>query len=282
MGSMRKGLAAIVAMVLVVSLGLLALALPSWVSNAVVDSEWDGRVKRVQGDLGLWGLCADVDFDNAKVLIPGMESVADFSMRTCYSYFWPIETDIVRIDTVIKRDAYATSICDHFHTNNVRASKALAIMTGMSSSSMNDFLEASCSRTGKAVAALVLAANTLNLFALILLIVSACCCTSRASLPLFARYMVNIGIVCSAIMSFLVFGPLRKAKASSSHVAYGAPLYLEFASFFVACFAVCVIERFEGSVKKRRNADDTDKRLEAKIREQNLISKTSVHRADIV
>ncbi|RHY87557.1 hypothetical protein DYB37_013335 [Aphanomyces astaci] len=280
MGSARKGASSIAVMVLVVAFGFVALVMPSWVTNSVVDAEWEGRVKRVQGDLGLWGLCSDVDFDNARVLIPGKDSVVDFSMRTCYSYFWPIDNEIVRIETVIKKDAYTTSICDHFHTNDDRASKALAIMTGIPSSSMKDFLDASCSGTGKAVAALVLSATLLNLLALVLLIVGVCCCQTRASLPLVARYMVNLGIVCSAVMSFLMLSPLRKAKASSPHVSYGLPLYLEFTAFFVACFAGCVIERFECSVKKSANAVDTDKRLQDKMRHQHLISKTN--RADIV
>ncbi|KAG9415205.1 hypothetical protein AC1031_008646 [Aphanomyces cochlioides] len=280
MGHLGLGLAAILLMLFSVTLGLMAFISPAWINNMDVDAEWTGRVKSVDASIGIWAMCTKVDFDNTANLIPNSETVDKFSMDDCYAFFSPMSKQIVRVETVIKKDDYSSSVCDHFDTDEDRAAKALAIMTGIKTTAMSDFLTASCSSKGKAVVGLLASANGLNFVAFVLLVLGVFCCRESYGLIQVARYMVNVGLLLTCIMSFLVFNVLRKAKISSLDVSFGPSVYMEFVSFFITCFAGCAIERYEVKVKKDKNSHDTDKRLEAKIKGQQLISRRN--KADIV
>ncbi|KAF0695908.1 Aste57867_13300 [Aphanomyces stellatus] len=280
MGKLVAGIFAIVLTFLTVALGFVALMSPTWVTTSTVDPSWTDRVKRVESTLGIWAVCVDVDFSNKGVLIPNNETVSDFSFKTCYTYFTPMATEIVRIESTITKDSYRDSVCAHLQLNENRATEALAIMTGIKASAMHDFLASTCSASGKAVLGLVATATALNFLALVLLVCGIVCCRETVSLLWTAKLFVNLSILCSVVMTFLVFRELRTVKLSGPGISYGAPVYFEFASFFIACFAGCAIETFEAKTKKAQNVSDMDKRLEAKIREQNLISKR--HHADIV
>ncbi|RHY30581.1 hypothetical protein DYB32_006981 [Aphanomyces invadans] len=241
MGCSGYGGLAIALNFLALASALTALLSSKWVTNSAVDVSYNGVVKGADTGFGVMLMCLDVKWDNTATLVKGTNTASNYNINDCYGYFVPLERTIARFDGQLKFDKYMTSICDHYAVDNDRAAGALGTMSGLRKDAMKNFLDKTCSSTGKAVLAMTLGSPLCLFLSFIMLVFGVCCCDNRSCMVQMTRFLTILSAIFSVVLSFLVFSQFTQLRYADA--TYGFSLYLEIAAFVLTILLSWAIEQ---------------------------------------
>ncbi|KAF0706063.1 hypothetical protein AaE_014275 [Aphanomyces astaci] len=241
MGCSGYGGLAIALNFLALACAFTALLTPKWVSNSAVDASYNGVVKSADTGFGVMLMCFDVKWDNTATLVKGTNTASNYNINDCYGYYNPLERTIARFDGQLKFDKYTVSICDHYAVDNDRAARALGIMAGLRKDAMKNFLDKTCSDSGKAVLVMTLGSPLCLFLSFVILIFGVSCCDNRSCMVQMTRFLTILSSMFSVVLSFLVFSQFTQLRYADA--TYGYSLYLEIAAFVLTIVLSWAIEQ---------------------------------------